>query len=140
MGEDLNIADLTTDEYQARMTDAIDAASDQNKITWLTGDSGRRIAAIVPVDVAEWHDRDNGSGQPELYCDVLRGLEHSTDECGLCGHVKLAHTSVLPAPREPRGTVDCAMCADGKCRTPAAAHKRDLEAAAQAGLLSSRRR
>jgi hypothetical protein len=32
--------------------DAIDAASDQDTITWLT-DGGKRVAAIVPVDVAE---------------------------------------------------------------------------------------
>jgi hypothetical protein len=34
------------------LRDAIDAASDQDRITWLTRD-GRRIAAIVPVDVAQ---------------------------------------------------------------------------------------
>ena len=30
----------------------IDRASDQNGVTWLTA-GGRRIAAIVPVDMAE---------------------------------------------------------------------------------------
>lgn len=39
------------------LSDAIDAASDQDQITWLT-DRGRRIAAIVPVDVAGQAVRD----------------------------------------------------------------------------------
>jgi hypothetical protein len=32
--------------------DAIDLASDQDTVTWLTED-GKRVAAIVPVDMAE---------------------------------------------------------------------------------------
>jgi hypothetical protein len=39
---------------EQRLLDAIDLASDQNQGTWLL-DHGRRIAAIVPVDVAEAH-------------------------------------------------------------------------------------
>jgi hypothetical protein len=35
------------------LQDAIDLASDQDQVTWLT-DHGRRIAAIVPVSRAEW--------------------------------------------------------------------------------------
>lgn len=54
--EELDITELTADEYQARVTDAIDAASDQDRITWLA-DRGKRIAAIVPVDVAEYHEQ-----------------------------------------------------------------------------------
>jgi hypothetical protein len=40
------------------MVDAIDSASDQNRMCWLTdGPSGRRLAAIVPVDLAEVIER-----------------------------------------------------------------------------------
>ena len=39
------------------LMDAIDLASDQDQMTWLVSD-GKRIAAIVPVDVAEAHERD----------------------------------------------------------------------------------
>ena len=48
---------LNTDESGKRharrkLIEAIDLASDQGQVTWLT-DGGKRIAAIVPVDVAE---------------------------------------------------------------------------------------
>lgn len=48
---EVEVRDLTypTDE---KLLDAIDLASDQDTVTWLT-ESGRRVAAIVPVDVAE---------------------------------------------------------------------------------------
>jgi hypothetical protein len=37
------------------LANAIDLASEQNQITWLTdGERGKRIAAIVPADDAEW--------------------------------------------------------------------------------------
>jgi hypothetical protein len=40
----------------SEFADAVDRASDQDGITWLVdGPSGRRIGAIVPVDVAEDH-------------------------------------------------------------------------------------
>ena len=39
-----------------QMADAIDAAADQDKITWITED-GKRICAIVPVDVGEYAER-----------------------------------------------------------------------------------
>jgi hypothetical protein len=48
---ELELTDLTTDEYQAQMTDAIDNAADQDNITWLV-EKGKRVAAVVPVDVA----------------------------------------------------------------------------------------
>ena len=48
---ELELADLTTEDYQAQMTDTIDNASGQDKITYLTM-CGKRIAAVVPVDVA----------------------------------------------------------------------------------------
>jgi hypothetical protein len=38
------------------LQDAIDLASDQDTVTWLTRD-GRRVAAIVPADVAGDHER-----------------------------------------------------------------------------------
>lgn len=43
-----------TPTYEARVNDAIDLASDQDQATWLT-EGGKRIAAIVPVDVLEAH-------------------------------------------------------------------------------------
>ncbi len=39
--------------FNAGLRDAIDRASDQDQTTWLTTE-GKRIAAIVPVDAAEW--------------------------------------------------------------------------------------
>jgi hypothetical protein len=42
------------------LEDAIDLASDQDQMTWLT-DHGKRIAAIVPVDVAERYAQDYGA-------------------------------------------------------------------------------
>jgi hypothetical protein len=38
--------------FEHNVQDAIDLASDQDGVTWLT-DHGKRIAAIVPVDTAE---------------------------------------------------------------------------------------
>jgi hypothetical protein len=53
---ELDITELTTDEYQDKMAEAIEAASSQDKTVWLT-ENGNRIAAIVPVDVAEYHEK-----------------------------------------------------------------------------------
>jgi hypothetical protein len=39
----------------ARLMNAVDAASSQDQITWLT-ENGKRVAAVVPVDVAEAHE------------------------------------------------------------------------------------
>jgi hypothetical protein len=60
--DELDITALTegnTDEdyveqgqQAGKLIDAIDAASDQDHVTWLTS-NGKRIAAIVPVDIAE---------------------------------------------------------------------------------------
>jgi hypothetical protein len=36
--------------------DAVDRASDQDGKTWITDGLGTRLAAIVPVDVAEYHE------------------------------------------------------------------------------------
>lgn len=35
------------------LVDAVDAASDQDRITFLTDGGGKRIAAVVPVEFAE---------------------------------------------------------------------------------------
>lgn len=46
--------DGATAQTLGRIIDAIDLASDQDGITWVTsGPDKRRVAAIVPVDVAE---------------------------------------------------------------------------------------
>jgi hypothetical protein len=39
-----------------KFTDALDAASDQDRITWITDPDGRRIAALVPAEVAQYHE------------------------------------------------------------------------------------
>jgi hypothetical protein len=39
-----------------QVADAIDAAADQDQITWITED-GKKVAAIVPVEVAEYAER-----------------------------------------------------------------------------------
>ena len=54
---ELNVGDLDAMAYQERIADAIDLASDQDQMTWLTDATGKRIAAIVPVDVAESHEQ-----------------------------------------------------------------------------------
>jgi hypothetical protein len=43
------------------LADAIDLASDQDRITYLTV-RGKRIAAIVPVDVAEYGSKLTAEG------------------------------------------------------------------------------
>jgi hypothetical protein len=45
----------STGMFLDRLRDAIDLASDQDRMTWLTS-GGKRVAAIVPVDVAERGD------------------------------------------------------------------------------------
>lgn len=55
---ELDVGPLLNDPRLAdaiALRDAIDLASDQDTTTWLT-DGGKRIAAIVPVDVAEAGD------------------------------------------------------------------------------------
>jgi hypothetical protein len=46
--------DWADDRFTEKLADAIDRASDQDQASWLT-DDGKRIAAIVPVDVLEQH-------------------------------------------------------------------------------------
>jgi hypothetical protein len=149
MSEELDLHELTADEYQEHISDAIDAASDQDKITWLT-DGKKRIAAIVPVDVAEYHEQmiagtlstlvSPSSSPHDVVDDDVRGLHYRQDTCGLCSHIRTAHTLVSVIQREPRGELNCALCPDGKCRTPSARNDYDLEVAARAGLLSRRHR
>lgn len=57
MSEELHIGkygQVGEDDIEA-LGAALDNASSQDKITWVMSD-GQRIAAIVPVDVAEYHE------------------------------------------------------------------------------------
>lgn len=47
------------------LQDAADLASDQDQLTWIVR-GGRRIAAIVPVDVAEYHEQLVASALPVI--------------------------------------------------------------------------
>lgn len=50
----VNMAGTFTREQLELLDDARDAASDQGRITWITDEeTGKRLAAIVPADVAE---------------------------------------------------------------------------------------
>lgn len=55
MANELELSRQEAESLHDDLLDAVDLASDQDTITWLT-DNGRRIAAIVPVDVAETHE------------------------------------------------------------------------------------
>lgn len=52
---ELDLNGYSTEDLHYEIVSAIDLASDQNQATWLTED-GKRIAAIVPVDMAEYAD------------------------------------------------------------------------------------
>lgn len=56
MSEELRLEVIPACDEDEKLYDAIDAASGQDRITWLLNDEGRRVAAIVPVDVAEAHE------------------------------------------------------------------------------------
>lgn len=43
-----------------QLRDAVDAANVQGTITWLCNSAGARVAAIVPVEIAERGTLDNG--------------------------------------------------------------------------------
>jgi len=62
--------DVNTPSW-ASVFDAIALASDQDQITWLARD-GKRIAAIVPVDVAE-------SSLPEAMAEARRVRQAASD-------------------------------------------------------------
>jgi len=55
-----------TEDDWVEVVDAIDAASDQNRVTWLKDGQGKRIAAIVPVDLAEFAMRHPWESPAEL--------------------------------------------------------------------------
>jgi hypothetical protein len=54
--ETVALSEIYGESYENFMA-AFDSASDQGKCSWITGPDGRRIAALVPVDVLEEHDR-----------------------------------------------------------------------------------
>jgi hypothetical protein len=56
MSEEIEITAGDGDELAEEVCNAVEAASSQDKITWVT-DHGQRVAAIVPVDVAEAHEQ-----------------------------------------------------------------------------------
>lgn len=86
MGDNtLDLGAQDEDTFWEQAHDAIDLASDQNGITWLTL-AGRPVAAIVPVDVAEQHMqwlRKVMTGEPEKrpfvagYDDAINGRPQS---------------------------------------------------------------
>jgi hypothetical protein len=64
MANELNVDDAPYNAPEALLDliqDAIDLASDQDQMTYLTNSEGKRIAAIVPVDMAE-HATRHGYG------------------------------------------------------------------------------
>jgi hypothetical protein len=85
--------DIDLNEVGGRVLDAIDSASDQGKTTYLRGANGKRIAAIVPVDVAEEHDqqiaeilatplaksRSEGLWVPALTCQLEGPAQHEAN-------------------------------------------------------------
>jgi hypothetical protein len=60
MGHDQEPRELRLDNYgnadPSEFTDAVEGAASQDQETWITDADGRRVAAIVPVDVREYHD------------------------------------------------------------------------------------
>jgi prevent-host-death family protein len=46
-------------ELRAELADVLNAASAQRKITYVTS-NGRRVAAVVPLDVAEHAEHSDG--------------------------------------------------------------------------------
>ena len=54
---DIYAGSISTPEH-GLLRDAIDNASDQDRITYLLSGRGKRIAAIVPVEVAERHEAE----------------------------------------------------------------------------------
>lgn len=74
------------------LMDAIDLASDQGQVTWVLSD-GKRIAAIVPVDVAE--------AVSKTLSEVEAALNHVTDRAVLAEELRRLATMVehaTPAP------------------------------------------
>jgi hypothetical protein len=92
---ELDLSHLSDDdESNGKIWNAFEAAASQDRITWLTED-GKRVAAIVPVDVAEAHEAMIADvlrtpvGKPEVrYPDVTVHL--STGVSGNTGAVMAA--------------------------------------------------
>lgn len=131
---------LSIDDFDGDILNAIDNASDQGRPTWLTDGSGKRLAAIVPVDVLEAADRQLaevmatavGSG----FLDAIRA-NGPTSDCSLCAHQGVAHRNPFNGKGE-YDEMDCLMCPGGKCRTPAGARAHQAEVAARSGAMSRR--
>lgn len=68
-------------EWAQDILNAIDLASDQDKMTWLTAD-GKRVAAIVPVDVAEAAEQ---AAAEQAVADLLAGKSQPS-ACQLSWH------------------------------------------------------
>jgi len=91
---------LTTPEERllSGLEDAIDLASDQGTVTWLT-DHGKRIAAIVPVDFVEAERKrlyaEIGNDHWVVFTEDGWSTEHSI-QCRLSGHMHECeyHTAV----------------------------------------------
>lgn len=62
--------DDTLPEGLTLLRDAIDNASDQDRSTWLA-ENGKRIAAIVPVDVAERDEQRYGTGLSDAELEAI---------------------------------------------------------------------
>jgi hypothetical protein len=99
MSKELELDVGPVERDYAKLTDAIDAASSQDEITWLT-ENGKRVAAVVPVDVAEAHDAmiervlSTPTGPPEVrYPDVTVHL--STGVNGNTGSLMAAVTDAM---------------------------------------------
>jgi hypothetical protein len=77
VSDEIEVSLRNGDELAEEVCDAGEAASSRDRITWLT-DNGQRIAAIVPVDVAEACEQvtagrraaEFGPGEPVRYPDV----------------------------------------------------------------------
>lgn len=54
------------DDLPGAWTDAVDLASDQDTITWITDPDGKRAAAIVPVADAEFVEEKTRGG-PSMF-------------------------------------------------------------------------
>jgi hypothetical protein len=54
--EELELTDLTTDEYQSKVSGAFETAGSQGKITYLT-EHGERVAVIAPVEAGEHYEQ-----------------------------------------------------------------------------------
>lgn len=97
MSKDLTLPTNLQDRVDA-LDDALDDASDQSQTTYVLDALGKRIAAIVPVDVAEKHEQDIAAvlkTQVSLPSSIsvpvalVKMLQHALQAGGL-------HTLVVP--------------------------------------------